>query len=311
MKWSVGMMACLSAALWANPAGESQPAGASYEEVEWGKLQGAAASFVDAFNEQDAKTLAALFAENGVIELGQDVSIKGREAIHLYYQNIFESNPGAKIGMEATSVKFESPERVIERGALVMQNDDETSTFYYAAIVAKQDDGSWRIENSRTVQPAESSSNDALESIEGLIGEWVAQFDEASYKVQFRWDPSGAWMIGQGRFISPGIEPVRTTTRIGWDDKAGQIVSWSFDSLGGYSHSTWRRVEGVWNMDAAGVNADGESTKSLQTVSVVKPEQIVWSFTKREVDGAPQDDFNMRLVKSPPKPFANREGGEQ
>ncbi|MGJ8672203.1 YybH family protein [Rubritalea sp.] len=279
------------------------------ENPEWEQLESAAKAYVKAFNDKDAGAIAGLFADEGEILLSEDVKVAGYDAIEQYYTRVFDSNPTAQVGLEATSVSFETPELVVEEGAVVFSEGEEiVTTFYYAAIIGKQQDGSWKIIQSRNREVLDSEANQALDEIGGIVGEWVSKWDDSSYKVDFKWDPSGAWIVGDARYISPDTEPMHTTIRIGWDAAAGQLVSWSFDSLGGYSKSTWSKSDGEWTMDASGVNAQGELSTSKQSVVVEVGRSVRWKFTERVVAGEEEEDFEMRLVKTPPKPFTTPKG---
>jgi uncharacterized protein (TIGR02246 family) len=278
------------------------------EDPEWEKLKTAAAAYVKSFNDKDADAIAALYADEGEILLTEDAKVVGRDAIAQHYARVFDNNPNAEVGLEATSVTYVTPTLVLEEGTVYFTEDDETvSTHNYATINEKGDDGKWRIKQSRSREVEESVANDELDEISGVIGDWVALIGEGKYKVNYRWDPSGAWIIGKGRYIAPDIEPITSTVRIGWDESLKQIVSWSFDSLGGHSRSTWSMVDGTWTMKAQGVNASGETTRSSQTVEVSNAENVTWKFSDRSVGGEAADDFEMRLVKTPPKPFVTPE----
>ena len=276
------------------------------EDPEWQKLKGAAGEYVKAFNSRDAKAIAELFAEDGEILLFEDVKLVGRDAIEQHYTRVFDSNPDSKVGVEATSVRFITPSLVVEEGRVVFGAGEEVlSTHHYVAIIAKQESGEWRIVQSRNREKSDTEANDHLSEMEGIVGDWVAKLGDASYKIDFRWDPSGAWLIGKGRYSSPDTEPVHTTTRIGWDSSLAKIVSWSFDSMGGFSKSVWTKSDSMWVMEANGVNGVGEFTSSNQSVAVEAARKVVWKFTNRVIGDALEDDFEMRLVKTPPKPFTN------
>ncbi|MFC4992594.1 YybH family protein [Rubritalea tangerina] len=275
------------------------------DNPEWVKLKSAAERYVKAFNEKDAKGVAALFAENGEILLQEDVKIAGRDGIEQHYARVFDSHPEAKVGLEATSVRFVTPRLVVEEGAVHFTTGaDEVSTHLYIAILALQEDGEWKIVQSRNKEVTESESFDRLGDIEGLVGDWVASVGgNGKFSMKFRWEPSGAWMIGKGRYASPDTEPVTMTVRIGWNPAVEKIVSWSFDSEGGFSKAVWTEGEGKWLLKAQGVNGQGESTSSTQTIEVLGSESVLWSFSSRVIGDAMEDDRAIKLVKSPPKPF--------
>ena len=271
---------------------------------EWVKLKTAASRYVKAFNDKDAAAVAALFADNGEILLHEDLKIAGHDAIEQHYTRIFDSNHEAKVALEATSVRFVTPRLVVEEGSVHYITGDEISTHLYMVILALQDDGQWLIVQSRNREVTDSVAYDKLSDVEGLIGDWVASVgDNGKFTMDFRWEPSGAWMIGRGRYVSPDTDPVTMTVRIGWNPAVDKIVSWTFDSEGGFSKAVWTESSDKWVMKALGVNGEGESTSSTQSIEVVDTEAVLWSFTSRVIGDDMEDDRSIKLVKTPPKPF--------
>lgn len=305
---SVLLCCVFPASVFAEDVNSEPVAHTNKEDPEWLKLKGAAAAYVEAFNGKNGELLAELFANDAVIHLTPQIKVVGRDAIKKYFQNIFTVNPKSKIGLEATAVSFQSSKNVVEKGMVVVDNEGELSTHYYVAQITKQDDGKWRIQNSKGVIAGAGASNEELAEVAGIVGDWMARLGDAKYKVTYMWEPSGTWILGKGLFLSPNTEPIHTTSRIGIDAKTGNIVSWSFDSMGGYSHSSWKKVGDGWQLEANGVNAEGQSSKSKQIISLVGSNSVDWIFTERELGGKSAEDFGMRLVKSPPKPFASMEG---
>jgi len=277
------------------------------DNPEWVKLKTAASRYVKAFNEKDAAAVAALFAENGEILLQENLKIAGHDAIEQHYNRVFDGDPESKVALEATSVRFVTPKLVVEEGSVhYITGGDEVSTHLYMVILALQDDGKWLIVQSRNREVTDKVAYDKLSDIEGLIGDWVASIgDNGKFTMDFRWDPSGAWMIGRGRYASPDIEPVTMTIRIGWNPAVDKIVSWTFDSEGGFSKAIWTESGDKWMMKALGVNGGGESTSSTQTIEVVDTEAVLWSFTSRVIGNDLESDRAIKLVKTPPKPFLN------
>ncbi len=274
------------------------------DSPEWVKLKTAASRYVKAFNDKDAAAVAALFADNGEILLHEDLKIAGHDAIEQHYTRIFDSNHEAKVALEATSVRFVTPRLVVEEGSVHYITGDEISTHLYMVILALQDDGQWLIVQSRNREVTDSVAYDKLSDVEGLIGDWVASVgDNGKFTMDFRWEPSGAWMIGRGRYVSPDTDPVTMTVRIGWNTAVDKIVSWTFDSEGGFSKAVWTESSDKWVMKALGVNGEGESTSSTQSIEVVDTEAVLWSFTSRVIGDDMEDDRSIKLVKTPPKPF--------
>lgn len=278
-------------------------------DAEWLKLKTAAGQYVKAFNEKKPDAIARLFAENGEIMLQEDVKVSGYDAIQQHYARVFDSNPNSKVALEATSVRFVSPVLAVEEGEIhFIDGEEVVTTHFYTAILGKQENGDWKIVQTRNREVSDSAAHDALSEIEGLVGEWVAQVGvNGRFVIDYRWDSSGAWLIGKGRYIASDIDPITLTMRIGWDPSVENLVSWTFDSEGGFSKSVWDLGEKNVSISAAGVNGDGEKTSSKQRIEVSGNETIRWSFADRIIGEDEEQDFSLRLVKTPPKPLLNKD----
>ena len=110
-----------------------------------------------------------------------------------------------------------------------------------------------------SVQPPSSSP---MQQLGWLIGDWETKRDETTVRASFRW-------IVEKRFIERkytagqgGKEISSGTQIIGWDPRAEQIRSWSFDSSGGYGTGLWTPTPDGWAIDTVGVLPDGTPTSS-------------------------------------------------
>lgn len=87
------------------------------------------------------------------------------------------------------------------------------------------------------------------------------------------------------------------TQRIGWDAHEKQIKSWTFDSRGGYSDGLWFHQEGRWIVEAASVLPDGRVATGANVYVRDGDDAFVWEANHAEIDGKPQPDRKVRLVR--------------
>ena len=73
-------------------------------------LIGRAEVFVEAFEQGDAKALAALWAPDGEYRAQSREPLKGRPAIEAAFQQYFAANKGAKLRIDIDSVRFLTPD---------------------------------------------------------------------------------------------------------------------------------------------------------------------------------------------------------
>src|SRR6186713_3015439 len=92
---------CLAAAiLIASAAQASQAADSTAAED---AIRSTAREFTEAFNNGNAKAVAALWTPDGEYSIGRQ-SLKGREAIANVYGEYFRTHPGAKMAVKIESI---------------------------------------------------------------------------------------------------------------------------------------------------------------------------------------------------------------
>lgn len=75
-----------------------------------------AKAFVDAFEKGDAKAVAAFWAEDGDYMDLDGRELQGRPAIEEAFKEFFKENKGLKLRIDVKSVRFVTPDLVIEDG---------------------------------------------------------------------------------------------------------------------------------------------------------------------------------------------------
>src|SRR5260370_15199734 len=75
-----------------------------------------AKAFTDAFQQGDAKVVAAFWAEDGDYVDLNGRHLEGRIAIETAFKDFFKENKGLKLRVDVISVRFVTPEVAIEKG---------------------------------------------------------------------------------------------------------------------------------------------------------------------------------------------------
>ena len=200
-------------------------------------------SYVAAFNQGDAKALAAMWSPEAVYTnplSGEQVV--GREEIEKQFAAIFADAKGAKLEAKTDSIQFVSPSVGIEHGtAKVIVPDQAPEETEYTAVYVKRDD-QWLLdrvtEEDVLVIP---SHYEQLKDLEWMIGRWVDQDDNATVVTECNWTKNNNFITRsftvqiRDRIDMAGMQV------IGWDPAAKQIRSWVFDSDGGLARGRGRR----------------------------------------------------------------------
>lgn len=104
-------------------------------------------SFLEAWNNGDAKAAATFFTEDGVRVGAMGDIAHGREQITAAYDNLLnKAMPGAKVQMEKGTVTMLTPELAIWRGGLEIGRPDGSLPIKgYVVQVMKKVQGRWLI----------------------------------------------------------------------------------------------------------------------------------------------------------------------
>jgi uncharacterized protein (TIGR02246 family) len=135
-------------------------------------IRKAVESYVAAFNQADAKALAAMWAPEAVYTnplSGEQVV--GREAIEGQFAAIFAKAKGAKLEATTDSIGFVSPNVAVEQGtAKVILPDGTPEETEYTAVYVKRD-GLWLLDRvTEEDVVAVPSHYEHLKELEWMIG---------------------------------------------------------------------------------------------------------------------------------------------
>jgi uncharacterized protein (TIGR02246 family) len=276
---TAAMMACgLASAIGAEADRQAADEAAIRKTVE---------SYVAAFNQGDAKALAAMWSPEAVYTnpvSGEQVV--GRAEIEKQFAAIFADAKGAKLEAKTDSIRFVSPSVGIEQGtAKVIVPDQAPEETEYTAVYVKRDD-QWLLdrvtEEDVLVVP---SHYEQLKDLEWMIGSWVDQDDNATVVTECNWTKNNNFITRsftvqiRDRIDMAGIQV------IGWDPAAKQIRSWVFDSDGGFGQGTWTKKDKRWYIQQTGILPDGGKSSSVNIITYVDDNTCTLQSVNRTVDG--------------------------
>jgi uncharacterized protein (TIGR02246 family) len=301
MKPSRSLRACLALAL-------VTTSGLRAEEPspEIAGLEKAASDFVAAFNDKNAAAVAALFAENGELtDLHAGDVTSGRAAIKARYEDMLAAPDAPQIAIEVDSVRLVGTNLAIEDGTVHQTppgDDAPPFSTTYAAVLQKQENGSWLIASTRNLGDATGAAGQLAGLAADLKGEWTCQKNGLRLDLAFGWDDSGKFLSGEMLATSADAEPLATNIRIGWDAARKVILWWTFDDGGGFAKGEWTPTDDGWMIRTEGTTAEGEPTSATQSLSFDGKDAFVWSSRDRLVDGERQADIELRVVRQTPEP---------
>jgi uncharacterized protein (TIGR02246 family) len=239
-----------------------------------------------AFNAGDAKALAAMFAPDAELVDERGKTFKGREQIEGEFAAIFAQQPGAKLQIHCDAVKFLSPEVAIETGTASGETKDGTTSAgtKYSSILVKVD-GKWLISNVNEARASTLVGDERLAKLKFLVGNWKADLGEGkTYKSSCQWMPGENFLSRNFSVQQNGQTLSSGTQIIGFDPVVGQIVSWTFDSSGGFGHEIWEETSGRWRIAASSVLPDGATSLATNYLTKLNGNTFTWESNERSLN---------------------------
>jgi uncharacterized protein (TIGR02246 family) len=258
--------------------------------------------FVKAFNQADAKAIAALWTEDGeyIDEMGE--RFVGRDAIEKVYANFFAANAQAKIEIKIDSLRMLSSDTAIENGraAVVPASGIATGFSQYTVIHVKQGD-TWKMASVRDAAVETPASVSSAADLDWLIGTWQAEEHGVVTVSVCSW-------VAEGRFIQRTYTATNvdgTTSSgiqlVGWNPAEGHVQSWSFSPDGGLAVGIWFPQQDGWVAQMRGISGDGLPTSSVNHLRKLDDQAHVWQSINRSVGGMTLVDTHEVVWKRQPK----------
>ena len=275
---SAAMLAAgLASAVWAENDHQAADEAAIRKAVE---------SYVAAFNQGDAKALAAMWSPEAVYTnplSGEQVV--GREAIEQQFAGIFADEKGAKLEAKTDSIQFISPSVAVEHGtAKVITAEQAADETEYTAVYVKRD-AQWLLDRVTEEEVVITPSHyEQLKDLEWMTGNWVDQDDEATVVTQCNWTRNNNFMIRSFTIEIRDRIDMAGMQIIGWDPATKQVRSWVFDSDGGFGQGTWKKKDNRWYIQQSGVLPDGRKSSSVNIIKYVDDNTCTVQSINRTVD---------------------------
>ncbi len=250
-------------------------------------IRKAVGSYVAAFNQRDARAVAALWTPGAVYTnplSGEQVV--GREAIEKQFAAIFAGGKSVKLEAKTDSIQFISPSVAVEHGtAKVIRPDQAPEESQYTAVYVKRD-AQWLLDRvTEEDVPVVTSHYEQLKELEWMIGRWVDQDDDATVVTECNWTRNNNFLTRSFTVQIRDRIDMAGMQIIGWDPATKQIRSWVFDSDGGFGQGTWKKKGNRWYIQQSGVLPDGRKSSSVNIITYADDKTCTLQSVNRTVDG--------------------------
>jgi uncharacterized protein (TIGR02246 family) len=263
-------------------------------------IRQAVSAYENAFNKGDLDALMSVWAANAEYIDEKGAVTQGRTAIQNLFKHYLAGLKGAKIAFQVTSIRQLTPDVVSQDGTSKLTLADGTIVDGRFAAVWSKKDGKWLLHSARDLPGEAGSTADAgvaLKELQWMVGDWKA--DKEGIDVSVRWTLNQAFLL-QDYKVKHSNAGIEVKQLIGFDPLSGKIKSWTFDSLGGYGEGLWTRDGNSWVIETAGVLPGGQTGTGVNVIRHEDDQHAVFQAKRREVDGQPIADSEVKLVRKVP-----------
>lgn len=266
------------------------------------------AAYLEAYNKQDAKGLAALWSPEAVyVDPDTGKEAVGREQIEKEFADTFADLKDAKLEIDTSSIKFLSPNVAIESGtARVIRPKQEPDESTYSALFVKRE-GKWLLDRVTEEEisppvPPPQTGYEHLKELEWMIGSWVDNDDEdnATIQTDCAWTKNKNFMTRSFAVVIGDQVDMSGMQFIGWDPAVKQIRSWVFDSDGGFYEGKWTKKGDRWVIQQTGTLPDGRKASEVNIMKRIDDNSFTWQSVQRAVGGDVLPDVEeVTIVRKP------------
>jgi len=234
----------------------------------------------------DAKALSSIWLEDGTYsnEFGQEW--KGRAALEKRFSAVFATEGRLLLDFIPVTVRQLADNVATVDGFVKFKDEIEGSPdTRFSMVFQKQADGSWLIVSANETPYVDSKSLDRLKPLAWLIGDWAVEKNGSSMILKIEWAANKKFIHLRYMVKKSGAEELDSQQLIGFDPRSNQIVSWNFDSRGGFGSGVWTRRDNQWLVDSTGVDPEGRATTATNIIANQTANSFSWQSVNRSVEG--------------------------
>lgn len=298
LQGSIGLPLCWSQETDTRFPGAKPPPAPRESSLDLAAIRAGSQAFVTAFNNGDAKAVAALWTEDGDYSDESGTTFSGREAIEREYVRFFAANSGHKIRLVIDSLKLLSDRAAIEDGRAMLDPAPAgaPATSKYTAIHVKVGD-QWLMSTVRDSRVEYPSAYRNVADLEWLIGTWTAEEHGAKTESVCRWVAGKSFVERSYTVTKADGSTTSGVQLIGWNPQDEHVQSWNFASDGGHAIGVWSPSENGWSAEIRGIAGDGTPTAATNLLTKLDDNAYVWQSVKRTAGGQRLADTDEVVLK--------------
>jgi uncharacterized protein (TIGR02246 family) len=262
-------------------------------------------AFVDAFNNADAKALAAALSPTAEFIDESSNRIEGAAAIGEILGKFFAENKGAKLQVTPEGLRSIAPGVAVEDGeSVITVPEKKTQSVRKVTVVYAKVEGAWKLASIREYpeEPEVLTAEERLKELDWFLGDWIDEGGNAVVHNSVRLSPDKTHMVREFAVKREGQDVLKGMQWIGVDPLTGTIKAWSFDGDGGRSESTWTKSGSEWLVRSTGVTSDGDESGATYLFKPVSKDRIELKVMHKVVGNAVEADAAVVLVRQAATP---------
>jgi uncharacterized protein (TIGR02246 family) len=246
--------------------------------------------YATAFNAKQIETVMSFWTENGVhVDLDTGVRTEGREAIQADMMTAFQQRPENRMLGRIDSLRFVKPDVASVDGRVVINSPNaEPVESAFSAILVEQG-GKWMIDTIEEVAiAAPEVGGSPLADLGWLVGRWIDVSDEAATENLIRWSPNRNFLVRTYGVTDEAGVLKQGTQVIGWDPRAAEIRSWSFNPDGSFADGIWSKSGDQWLIKTTQTLADGTAATGTYVLTRISDDEMTLGLIGHTIEGEPQ-----------------------
>jgi uncharacterized protein (TIGR02246 family) len=250
-----------------------------------------AKDYAKAFAAGDVATLANMWTAEGTFTDSSGRNYNGRPAIEKLLSSYFKKPGGQPMEIAIETIKFPADNVAIEEGTARLLRGSAIGSMTRYTVVHVKENGKWQMASVSETDCVPTASPESLKDLSWMVGDWSAKSDtKEAVKLKAHWKANKNFINCLFGTDIEGPTPTGEMQIIGVNPVTRRLVSWHFDSQGGYGYGQWFKDGNSWVEKAHGVQQDGTTSSATYVMRKIDDNSFAWRSTRRRLNGSPLPD---------------------
>lgn len=245
-------------------------------------------AYQKAFNSHDIEELSALWSPEGdYVNLTRQETVEGSQQITDYFKELFDEKKAQAISLEVCKISFPTADTAIAKGLGTTTYEDNTTKDHAFVVEYIKEKGVWTIQSYREDETSKPTSHfEELKELAWLVGNWEDEDNDIDVEYVVDWDLNKNFLVQEFILSVLDQEILSGKQIIGWDPIEKGILSWIFDSDGGFGSCLWTKENSAWYAAVSFKLSSGEVSSATHVYTLIDKDTYTFASINRDVAGA-------------------------